>query len=228
MEQSQRQNMRMVFVLMVSAVFCAIATFVALALIIERSDTPPPQSVDVPIMITVAGTPVALYPDSNKTVLLVSEAGTVVAPESGDPAQETADAAATEVIGATATAIIAPTVPPSPIPPTPTPVPPQVIFTPYVVQSGDSLYRITQIQNTSIDLMALYGIASVDLVAGNTLNLPIANPAYCPGMIPHIVRDQQTVFSIARIYGSTPQAIAVANNLDASYTIKTTQVLCIP
>ncbi|MGD2048348.1 MAG: LysM peptidoglycan-binding domain-containing protein [Chloroflexota bacterium] len=227
MEQSQRQNMRMVFVLMVSAVFCAIATFVALALIIERSDTPP-QSAEVPIMITVAGTPVALYPDSNKTVLLVSEAATPVAPESGDPAQATADAAATEMFGVTATAIIAPTVPPSPIPPTPTPVPPQVIFTPYVVQSGDSLYRITQIQNTSIDLMALYGIASVDLIAGNTLNLPIANPAYCPGMIPHIVRDQQTVFSIARIYGSTSHAIAAANNLDANYTIKTTQVLCIP
>lgn len=226
MEQSQRQNMKMVFVLMVSAVFCAIATFVALALIIDRSDTPPPLSGEGPILITVAGTPVALYPDSNKTVLLVSEAGTAVAPESGEPAQPTADAAATEVIGATATAIITPTIMPSPIPPTP--VPPDVIFTPYVVQPGDSLYRITQIQNTSIDLMALYGIASVDLVAGNTLNLPIANPAYCPGMRPHVVRDQQTVFSIGRIYGSSPQAIAAVNNLDANYTIKTTQVLCIP
>lgn len=227
MEQSQRQNMRMVFVLMVSAVFCAVATFVALALIIDRSDTPP-QTGEVPIMITVAGTPVALYPDSNKTVLLVSEAGTVVAPESGNPAQETADAVATEVIVATATTIIVPTLTPSPIPPTLTPVPPAVIFTPYVVQTGDSLYSITQKQNTSIDLMALYGIDSTDLVAGNTLNLPIANPAYCPGMIPHIVRDQQTVFSIAQIYGTSAQAIAAVNNLDANYTIKTTQVICIP
>jgi LysM repeat protein len=224
MEQSQRQNMRMVFVLMVSAVFCAIATFVALALIINRSDTTPAQSGEVPIMITVAGTPVALYPDSNKTVLLVSDAGTAVAPESGEPAQATA----TAVIGATETAIIVPTATPSPIPPTPTPVPSQVIFTTYVVQSGDSLYSITQVQNTSIDLMALYGIDSTDLVAGSTLNLPIANPAYCPGMIPHVVRDQQTVYSIARIYGSSPQAIAAANNLDANFTIKTTQVLCIP
>lgn len=228
MEQSQRQNMKMVFVLMVSAVFCAIATFVALALIIDRSDTPPPLSGEVPIVITVAGTPVALYPDSNKTVLLVSEVGTAVAPESSDPAQATADAAATAVIGATATTIIAPTITPSPIPPPPTPVPPQVIFTPYVVQPGDSLYGITQKQNTSIDLMALYGIASIDIVAGNTLNLPIANPAYCPGMRPHVVRDQQTVFSIGQIYGSSPQAIAAVNNLDANYNIKTTQVLCIP
>ena len=127
-----------------------------------------------------------------------------------------------------ATTIIVPTLTPSPIPPTPTPVPPQVIFTPNVVQQGDSLYRITQKQNTSIDLMALYGIDSTDLIAGSTLNLPIANPAYCPGMTPHVVRDQQTVFSIARIYGTSSQAIAAANNLDASYTIKTTQVLCIP
>lgn len=227
MEQLQRQNMKMVFVLMVSAVFCAVATFVALALIIDRSNTPP-QSGEVPIMITVAGTSVALYPDSNKTVLLVSEAGTVVAPESGESAQATTDASATEALVATEAVIIAPTMTPSPIPPPPTPVPPSIIFTPYVVQTGDSLYSITQKQNTSIDLMALYGIDSTDLVAGNTLNLPIANPAYCPGMIPHIVRDQQTVYSIAKMYGSSPQAIASANNLDASYTIKTTQVLCIP
>ena len=228
MEQSQRQNMRMVFVLMVSAVFCAIATFVALAVIIDRSETPPPQAGEIPVVITVAGTPVALYPDTNKTVLLVSEVGTAVVPESGNPEQATADAAATAVIVPTDTVIILPTSTPSPIPPPPTPIPPEVIFTPYVVQPGDSLYGITQKQNTSIDLMARYGISSSDLVAGNTLNLPIANLAFCPGMIPHVVRDQQTVYSIGRIYGSSPQAIAAVNNLDANYTIKTTQVLCIP
>lgn len=228
MEQSQRQNMRMVFVLMVSAVFCAIATFVALALIIDRSQTPPTQPGDIPIMITVVGTPIALYPDSNKTLLLVSEAATPIVPGPGVPEQATADASATVVIGVTDTVVIFPTNTPSPIPPPPTPIPPEVIFTPYVVQTGDSLYGITQKQNTSIDLMARYGIASVDLVAGNTLNLPIANPAFCPGMMPHIVRDQQTVYSIGRIYGSSPDAIAAVNNLDANYTVKTTQVICIP
>ena len=226
MDQSQRQSMKMIFVLMVSAVFCAVATFVALALVIERSNSPTESAEAIPIVITVAGTPVALYPDPNKTILLVSEAGTPVAPESGNPEQATADAATAVILVTVTPAVPLPS--PTPLPPPPTPVPPSVIFTSYVVQPGDSLYRITQLQNTSIDLMALHGISSSAMVAGNVLNLPIANPAYCPGMIPHVVRDQQTVYSIAREYGSSPDAIAAVNGLDANYTVKTTQVLCIP
>ncbi len=221
MDQSQRQSMKMIFVLMVSAVFCAVATFVALALVIDRSNSPTESADAIPIVITVAGTPVALYPDPNKTILLVSEAGTPVAPESGNPEQATA------VILVTVTPA-QPLPSPTPLPPPPTPVPPSVIFTSYVVQPGDSLYRITQVQNTSIDLMALHGISSSAMVAGNVLNLPIANPAFCPGMIPHVVRDQQTVYSIAREYGSSPDAIAAVNGLDANYTVKTTQVICVP
>jgi len=221
MDQSQRQSMKMIFVLMVSAVFCAVATFVALALVIDRSNSPTERAEAIPIVITVAGTPVALYPDPNKTILLVSEAGTPVAPESGNPEQATA------VILVTVTPA-QPLPSPTPLPPPPTPVPPSVIFTSYVVQPGDSLYRITQVQNTSIDLMALHGISSSAMVAGNVLNLPIANPAFCPGMIPHVVRDQQTVYSIAREYGSSPDAIAAVNGLDANYTVKTTQVICVP
>jgi len=227
MDQSQRQSMKMIFVLMVSAVFCAVATFVALALVIDRSNSPTDSADAIPIVITVAGTPVALYPDPNKTILLVSEAGTPVAPESGNPEQVTADAVATEVILVTVTPV-QPLPSPTPLPPPPTPVPPSVIFTSYVVQPGDSLYRITQVQNTSIDLMALPGISRSAMVAGTVLNLPIANPAYCPGMIPHVVRDQQTVYSIGQEYGSSPDAIAAVNGLDANYSVKTTQVLCIP
>lgn len=227
MDQSQRQSMKMIFVLMVSAVFCAVATFVALALVIDRSNSPTENTDMIPIVITVAGTSVALYPDPNKSILLVSEAGTPVAPESGNPEQATAAAAATAIIQVTETPA-QPLASPTPLPPPPTPVPPSVIFTSYVVQPGDSLYQITLVQNTSIDLMALYGISSTAIVAGNVLNLPIANPAFCPGMIPHVVRDQQTVYSIAREYGSSPDAIAAANGLDANYTVKTTQVICIP
>jgi len=192
-----------------------------LALVIDRSNSPTESADAIPIVITVAGTPVALYPDPNKTILLVSEAGTPVAPESGNPEQATA------VILVTVTPA-QPLPSPTPLPPPPTPVPPSVIFTSYVVQPGDSLYRITQVQNTSIDLMALHGISSSAMVAGNVLNLPIANPTFCPGMIPHVVRDQQTVYSIAREYGSSPDAIAAVNGLDANYTVKTTQVICVP
>jgi LysM repeat protein len=58
--------------------------------------------------------------------------------------------------------------------------------------------------------------------------LPVANPAFCPGSQPHVVRDQQTVSEIARAYGTTPQAIGAINGLDANYSVKTTQVICVP
>ena len=76
--------------------------------------------------------------------------------------------------------------------------------------------------------MALYGISSENIIAGNTLSLPVANPAFCPGLIPYVVRDHETVSSIAQRYGTSPEAIASVNNLDANYSIKTTQVICIP
>lgn len=220
MDQSQRQSMSMVFILMVSAILCAAATFVAIAVVVGRSDAQVEEG-DVAILITVAGTPISLYPDPNKVIVLASEARSTVAPEAFDPAQATAAAAT-----ATAAALI-PVATNLPAP-TATPAVPDVIFTTYVVQQGDSLYRITQKQNTSIDLMALHGIASSEMIVGNALSLPIANPAYCPSMPAHIVRDQQTVTSIAVLYGSSPQSIAAVNNLDANYSIKTTQVLCIP
>lgn len=225
MDQSQRQSMGMVFVLMVSAVLCAAATFVAIAVVVGRSDAQVEEG-DVAILVTVAGTPISLYPNPDKVVVLASEARSTIAPEVLDPAQATAAAAAATDAAATSAAVtaVATNLPA----PTAIPAVSSVIFTTYIVHPGDNLYRITQNQNTSIDLMALYGIDSTDMIVGNTLSLPIANPAYCPGMPAHIVRDQQTVSSIARSYGSSPESIAAVNNLGPSYSIKTTQVLCIP
>lgn len=217
MDLRQRQSMKMVFVLLISTVFCAIATFIAIALVMERSSTPAASSTAAPIMVIVAGTPVALYPDPNKIVVLASELGDGSGPES------------------VTTATVLPGVPPdaqptltaTPLPPTATPWPAEVIFVGYLVQPGDSLFRITQKQNTSIDLMALYGISSENIIVGNTLSLPVANPAFCPGLIAYVVRQYETVSSIARRFGTTPQAIASVNNLDANYSIKVTQVICI-
>jgi LysM repeat protein len=105
----------------------------------------------------------------------------------------------------------------------------QIIFVDYVVQPGDTLYRITTKQVTSIELMAVHGISSVNLVPGNTLRLPVANPNYCPvGTQPYVVRPDDNVFRIAIEYNTTTEAIASANNLPADYRIDITQVLCIP
>lgn len=98
----------------------------------------------------------------------------------------------------------------------------------YVVQPEDTLYRITQKHQTSIELMAQYNIASGDLVAGTTIRLPVANAAYCAASQAYLVRPNETVFSIARRYGTTKEAIAQINNLGPDYRININQVLCIP
>jgi LysM repeat protein len=103
-----------------------------------------------------------------------------------------------------------------------------VIFIDYVVQPGDTLYRITEKQATSIELMAVHGISAVDIVPGTTLRLPVANPAACSGLATYVVRPGDTVYSIAQRYGTTTQAIASANGLGADFRINVAQVLCIP
>lgn len=103
-----------------------------------------------------------------------------------------------------------------------------VIFIDYVVQPGDTLYRIADIQATSIELMAVHGISAEDIVPGTTLRLPVANPAVCSGLATYVVRPGDTVFSIAQRYGTTTQAIASSNGLGADFRIDVAQVLCIP
>ena len=218
MDRKQEQNLRMVFVLLVSAVLCGLATFVAIVLVMDRTSTAALSPTSSPFMIIVADTPVALYPDPNKIVVMASEADNLTVPES--------EATASDIPGNPTDG--QPTLTPTPLPPTPIPLPSQVIFIGYVVQPADSLFRITQIQNTSIDLMALYGISSDNMIVGNTLSLPVANPAFCPGLLPYVVRDHETVSTIASRFGTTAEAIGAVNNLDANYSIKTTQVICIP
>lgn len=103
-----------------------------------------------------------------------------------------------------------------------------VIFIDYVVQPGDTLYSVADKQATSIELMSVHRISAEDLVPGTTLRLPVGNPSYCSGATTYVVRPGDTVFSLARQYGTTPQAIQSANGLNANFRIDVAQVLCIP
>ena len=88
-------------------------------------------------------------------------------------------------------------VPPTPVPPTAVPRPNQVIFVNYQVAQGDTLYSISSKHNTTIALMARYGIDATDIVPGTVISLPVANPAYCPGNFPYVVEDGDTLSTIA-------------------------------
>lgn len=217
MEQSRQKSMSMVFVLVVSAIFCAVATFIAITLLSNRSRSPATAAPAPQQQIVVEGILITLDTDPSKEIVLASEAGSTIISESPELSQ-------------TAEALVpAPTEPPPP--PTSPPPPPAVepvIFINYTVQPSDSLYSIAQLQNSSIELMALHGIDGDDMVPGVALVLPIANSAYCPGSRAYVVRDHDTVFSIARAFNTTPEAIRSLNNLDENYTIKTTEVICVP
>jgi LysM repeat protein len=192
-------------------VFCAVAVFIAIALLIKRT-TSPVNASPVSAAVDVGGQTVIIEPDPAMAFRITGEQSSGASP-----------GAVPDQIGADGNGPDSPAIEaPPPIPP------PSVILINYLVVPGDTLYRLTQEYNTSIALMASHNIAAVSLIAGNTVLLPVANPEFCPGSRPHVVRDQQTVSEIARSYGTTAEAIGAANSLDANYSIKTSQVICVP
>jgi LysM repeat protein len=192
-------------------VFCAVAVFIAIALLIKRT-TSPVNASPVSAAVDVDGQTVIIEPDPAMAFRITGEQSSGASP-----------GAVPDQIGADGNGPDSPAIEaPPPIPP------PSVILINYLVVPGDTLYRLTQEYNTSIALMASHNIAAVSLIAGNTVLLPVANPEFCPGSRPHVVRDQQTVSEIARSYGTTAEAIGAANSLDANYSIKTSQVICVP
>jgi LysM repeat protein len=222
MDQSQRKSMSMVFVLVISAIFCAIATFIAITLVANRDRTTTSVQLNLPKDVVVNDLLISLSTDSEKAVFLPGEPVSSSGPESVDSAQENS-----EIESTTPDLVQTPELASqqSQEPPTRQS---QIITIPYSVQPGDTLYSIANKHNTSIELMAINGIDSGDIVAGSTLELPIANPAFCPGMRPYIVRGDDTVFSLARKYGTTTEDIIAANNLDTNATIYISEVICLP
>ncbi|MFW5941368.1 MAG: LysM peptidoglycan-binding domain-containing protein [Chloroflexota bacterium] len=231
---------RLVFFLIVIAVILAIAGFLLVSFLTRGPGEPAEAPAEQPpatdgetlpengepdgLAVQVDNTTVYLNPATDRTVVLQSEQQ--VQQPTPQPLEPTLQPTAE---------IITPTEPAATEAPAPTAAAPvatggeSVTFIDYVVQQGDTLYRITEKQTTSIELMAVHGISSEDVVPGNTLRLPVANPSYCPaGSQSYVVRPGDNVFRIARQFGATTQEIASANNLGADFRINIAQVLCIP
>ncbi len=222
MDQSQRKSMSMVFVLVISAIFCALATFIAITLVANRDRTATSVQLNLPEDVVVDDLLISLNSDPEKAVFLPAEPVSSPDPESIESAQENS-----EIESAIPDLVQSPehVTQQDQEPPTPQS---QMITIPYNVLPGDTLYSIASKHDTSIELMAINGIDSGDIVAGSTLELPVANPAFCPGMTPHIVRRDDTVFSLARTYGTIVEEIIAANTLDANATIYISEVICLP
>lgn len=219
MDHPQQRSRSMVFVLVVSAILLAVAVFLTILLITARNrgiTQITPEIPKITKIYDVAGTLVTVIIDADKEMMLEGEVVIEApSPVGGIPEVETQ---ITPVPTDTAT----------PLPPTPRPDP--IIYINYTVMANDTLYSIAETQNSSVALMASKGFDANNLVPGTVLEgLPVANPAYCPpGSRAYVVRDKETVFSIANRFNTTVAAIAALNQLNAQYYIEMTQVICIP
>jgi spore germination protein len=114
----------------------------------------------------------------------------------------------------------------TPVPQTPTPQPGPVV---HIVQRGDTLYSISRRYGTTVEAIALQNhIVNPSLIyVGQRLFISGTVVPPPSGRI-HIVQRGETLYSIARRYGTTFWAIAVANNLNNPNIIYAGQRLLIP
>ncbi|PID85456.1 MAG: hypothetical protein CSB13_07755 [Chloroflexi bacterium] len=175
---------------------------------------------DTSYTVNIEGQEIVVKPDPAKEV--------VIMPSGGENNE-------TVIVEPTAQQIVSTDTPAPPPPPTSTPVPPTAVsqanmytFVNHTVAGHDTLYSLARQHNTTIPLMARFGISSTELVVGNVLAIPVGNPAYCPGYRPYVVMRGDTPFGVSRDAGLSLEDFAHLNHLDANYSIYETQVVCIP
>ena len=111
--------------------------------------------------------------------------------------------------------------------PTPTPVPSGPNPTVYIVKRGDTMYSIARRFHTTVQALALANkiVNPSRIYVGQRLVIP---GGAVPSTRIHIVQRGETLYSIARRYGTSVWAIAMANNLYNLNVIYAGQRLVIP
>ncbi len=110
-----------------------------------------------------------------------------------------------------------------------TPLNPKVTTT-YTVVSGDTLWKIAQKHNTTInDIIELNQLdLNKSLMIGQVLQLPVTKDLLESGNIIHVVQSGDMLWKIAHMYGVTVNAILLANNLSDLDYLRIGQKLIIP
>lgn len=96
----------------------------------------------------------------------------------------------------------------------------------HTVQAGENLFRISLRYGTTVEaIVAANNLPDRGAVqAGQTLLIPVSPSS---GTVTYVVQPGDTVYSIARRFGTTVDALAALNKLDSSYAIQVGQTLVI-
>jgi LysM repeat protein len=98
----------------------------------------------------------------------------------------------------------------------------------HVVQRGDTLYSIARRYGTTVDAIKRANrLPSDRIYVGQRLTIPVNGPPPSQPPVTHVVAQGETLYSIARRYGTTVAAIQAINGL-RSTTIYVGQRLLIP
>lgn len=105
-------------------------------------------------------------------------------------------------------------------------------YTTYRIQAGDTFYRLARELGTTVNdlLQANPGVDPERLRVGQEICVPAGpEPLPCPiGSIRYTIRAGDTLYSIARRYNTTVQAILDANpGLDPNY-LQVGRIICVP
>ncbi len=137
--------------------------------------------------------------------------------QGGDPIVETDDTA---------------TASPTPAPATSTPTPEAVAtraVTQYTVRSGDTLNSIAASAGTSVQqLRELNNLLDDNIMAGQILRIPEADPTPTPEPFRHTVKSGETLSTIAALYGLNPNTLIEVNNILNPDALQVGQTLFIP
>jgi len=85
----------------------------------------------------------------------------------------------------------------------------------YIVKAGDSLYKIANTYNTTVnEIMKVNNLASTNLTIGQTLLIPTVNIS--PETDYYVVQSGDSLYSIAKKYNTTVADIIEINNLQTT------------
>jgi LysM repeat protein len=188
---------------------------------------------------SITYTDLKLAKSDGTEIVAVTETAEVTVGSGGPTATPTSTATSTPTpTGTPATATPTPTGTPATATPTPTPTstlePGQTVI--YVVRSGDTLYSIARRFGTTVQAIAqMNGITNPSRIyagqrlliprEGSVTPVPTTQP---PSTTTYVVQRGDTLWSIARRFGTTVQAIALLNNIPNPSLIFVGQRLRIP